>query len=245
MAFFYATYQDGEYILTQLYQAVDQEKMIRNAVGKLEEHVDYFKYCTKWREKVDSWKTVTPPIPFTWDMFKSHFNKARTYIDNNPTGKHATKTNEVEAELATLCEYNTKFGMALVKQVHKTKQQADDISVLTEQSNSAIVTPPVVKPALSAVATAPAQPTPEMMQQFYAMMQQYPSNCTGNCGGGRGRDRDNRNGTGTGTGGRGGRARNHLGNGQRSICRYSGSNNYCWSCGFNIKHNSENCEYKN
>ena len=53
MAFFYAAYQDGEYILTQLDQAVDQEKMIRNAVGNLEEHADYFKYCTKWREKVD------------------------------------------------------------------------------------------------------------------------------------------------------------------------------------------------
>ena len=34
MAFFYATYQDGEYILTQLDQSVDQEKMIRNAVGR-------------------------------------------------------------------------------------------------------------------------------------------------------------------------------------------------------------------
>ena len=53
MAFFYTTYQDGEYILTQLDQMVDQEKMIRNAVGNLEEHADYFKYCTKWREKVD------------------------------------------------------------------------------------------------------------------------------------------------------------------------------------------------
>ena len=95
MAFFYATYQDGEYILTQLSQAVDQEKMIRNAVGNLEEHADYFKYCTKWREKVDSWKTVTPPIPVTWYMFKSHFNKSRTQIDNNPTGKHAMKINEV------------------------------------------------------------------------------------------------------------------------------------------------------
>ena len=36
MAFFYATYQDGEYILTQLDQAVDQEKMIQNSVGNLE-----------------------------------------------------------------------------------------------------------------------------------------------------------------------------------------------------------------
>ena len=35
MAFLYATYRDGEYILTQLDQAVDQEKMIRNAVGNL------------------------------------------------------------------------------------------------------------------------------------------------------------------------------------------------------------------
>ena len=61
---------------------------------------------------------------------------------------------------------------------------------------------------------------------------------------GSGRDRDNRNGTGTGTGGRGGRARNDLVNGQRSVRCYSGSNNYCWSCGFDIKHNSENCEYK-
>ena len=73
-------------------------------------------------------------------MFKSHFNKARTQIDNNSTGKHAMKINEVEAELATLCEANKKFGMELVQQVHKTvqqvhksKQQADDISVLTEQ----------------------------------------------------------------------------------------------------------------
>ena len=39
MALFYATYQDGEYILTQLDQAFDQEKMIRNTVGNLEEHV--------------------------------------------------------------------------------------------------------------------------------------------------------------------------------------------------------------
>ena len=53
MAFLYATYQYGEYILTQLDQAVDQEKIIRNAVGNLEECADYFKYCTKWREKVD------------------------------------------------------------------------------------------------------------------------------------------------------------------------------------------------
>ena len=43
MAFFYATYQDGEYILTKLYQEVDQEKMIRNAVGNQEEYADYFK----------------------------------------------------------------------------------------------------------------------------------------------------------------------------------------------------------
>ena len=116
--------------------------------------------------------------------------------------------------------------------------------MLTEQANSAIVTPPVAQPALSAADTSPAQPTPEIMQQLYAMMQQSPSNGTGNHGGGRGRDRENRNGTGTGTGGRGGRARNDLGNGQRSVRRYSGSNNYCWSCGFDIKHNSENCEYK-
>ena len=53
MALFYADYQYGDYIITQLDQAVDQEKMIQNAVGKLEEHADYFKYCTKWREKVD------------------------------------------------------------------------------------------------------------------------------------------------------------------------------------------------
>ena len=82
------------------------------------------------------------------------------------------------------------------------------------------------------------------MQQFYTMMQQYPSNGTGNRGGGRGLDRDNRNGTRTVTGGRGGRSRNDLENGQRSVRRYSGSNNYCWSCGFDIKHNSEHCEYK-
>ena len=93
--------------------------MIRNAVGNLEEHADYFKYCTKWREEFDSWKTATPPILVTWDMFKSHFNKARTQIDNNPTGKHAMKINEVEAELATLRKANTKSGMALVQQVQK------------------------------------------------------------------------------------------------------------------------------
>ena len=66
------------------------------------------------------------------------------------------KTNEVEAELATLCEANKKIGMALVQQVQKTKQQAENISVLTEQANSTIVTPPVAQPALSAAATAPA-----------------------------------------------------------------------------------------
>ena len=66
------------------------------------------------------------------------------------------KINEVEAELDTLREANTKFGMTLVQQVQK-KKQADDISVLTEQANSAIVTPPVAQPALSAAATSPAQ----------------------------------------------------------------------------------------
>ena len=48
-------------------------------------------------------------------MFKSHFNKANTQIENIPTGKHAMKINVVEAELATLREANTKFGMALVQ----------------------------------------------------------------------------------------------------------------------------------
>ena len=81
-----------------------------------------------------------------------------------------------------------------------------DVVVVLTSANSAIVTHPVAQPALSKAATAPAQPTPEMMQPFYTMMQQYPSNVTGNRGGGRGSDRDNRNGTGTGTGGRGGRA---------------------------------------
>ena len=104
-------------------------------------------------------------------MFKSHFNKARTQINNDPTGKHAMKINEVEAELSTLREANAKFGMALVQQVQKTKQQANGISVLTEQANSAIVTPPVEQPALSAAATSPAQPNPEMMKHLYAMMQ--------------------------------------------------------------------------
>ena len=53
MVFFYATYQDGEYILTQLDQSANQENIIRNAVGNLEEHTDYFKYCTRWRENFD------------------------------------------------------------------------------------------------------------------------------------------------------------------------------------------------
>ena len=70
------------------------------------------------------------------------------------------KINEVEAELDTLREANTTFSMALVQQVQKIKQQADDISVLKEQASSAIVTPPGAQPALSAAATAPAQPTP-------------------------------------------------------------------------------------
>ena len=43
--------------------------------------------------------------------------------------------------------------MALVQQVQKTKQQADDIYVLTEQANSAIVTPPVAQPELSAASS--------------------------------------------------------------------------------------------
>ena len=77
------------------------------------------------------------------------------------------KINEVEAELATLCEANTKFGMALVQQVQKTKQQADDIYVLTEQGNSAIVTPPVAQPALSVAATYPAQPTSQNTIQVH------------------------------------------------------------------------------
>ena len=52
-------------------------------------------------------------------MFSSGIivNKARTHIDNNPTGKHAMKINEVEAELATLRESNIKVGVALVVQV--------------------------------------------------------------------------------------------------------------------------------
>ena len=97
---------------------------------------------------------------------------------------------------------------------------------------------------VTVAATSPAQPTSEIMQHMYAMMQQYRSNGNGNRDGGIGHDRDNRNGTGTETSGRGGRARNDLVNGQRSVCCYSGSNNYCWSCGFDIKHNSENCGYK-
>ena len=58
---------------------------------------------------------------------------------------------------------SSQFGMALVQQVQKTKQQAGDISVLTEQANYAIVTPPVAQPALSVADTSQAQPTPEMM----------------------------------------------------------------------------------
>ena len=54
--------------------------------------------------------------------------------------------------------------MTLVQKVQK-KLQADDIYMLTEQANSAIVTPPVAHPALSVVATAPEQPTQEMMQR--------------------------------------------------------------------------------
>ena len=60
--------------------------------------------------------------------------------------------------------------MSLVQQVQKKTQQAGDISVLTEISSYAIVTSPVARPSLSAAATAPAQPTPDMMQQFYATM---------------------------------------------------------------------------
>ena len=55
---------------------------------------------------------------------------------------------------------------------NKYRKKADDISVLTEQENSAIVTPPVAQPSLSAAATAPAQPMPDMMQKVYATMQQ-------------------------------------------------------------------------
>ena len=215
---YYKAVQDARNALDSLNQTIDDETLIRHGLNQFKEHIDL-------KLDVRSWKLLTRAEK-TWSRFKTHFTKA---INDNKNDTGTLKA----------------IGMAnaVKHQIEQGKENQKLLAQATFEANARI--DELEKQAL--MASTQQQPQKETAfvvddrsQQIIALTNrlnelELNKSGSGNGGGGGGK------GGGYRALGSNGFPKNGK-DGTRS-CRRWDNDEYCWACGFDIKHNSMTCKY--
>jgi hypothetical protein len=216
---YYKAVQDARLTLESLNQTIDEETLIRHGLNQFKEHIDL-------RYDIKAWKKYDRADK-TWKKFKSHFTKA---------------INDNRNDLSTLKQVG--IANAVKEQVNQNKENQQLLAQATDEANDKIEQLEKQQAQLYAALMAKQpQPQPRPLQDNTAATIKALT------------DKINRLEAGGGSTKRGGgsisqgNGKRHKGwllpNGQdgtRNTRRWD-NDNYCWTCGFDIKHNSMTCQY--
>jgi hypothetical protein len=212
---YYKAVQDARNTLESLNEIIDESTLIRHGLNQFKEHVDL-------KLDIKTWKHFTR-VEKTWKKFKSHFTKA---------------INENKKDTGTLKAIG--IANAVKEQVDQNKENQRILAQATVEANDKIEHLEKQQAQLYAalMAKQPPQQKPSPLQDTTAATIKaltYKINRL-------------ENGGGSGNGGQGGYRKmgstNYPRNndGIRSTRRWN-NDNYCWTCGYDIKHNSLTCKY--
>jgi hypothetical protein len=216
---YYKAVQDAKLTLESLNQTIDEETLIRHGLNQFKEHIDM-------RYDIKAWKKLDRADK-TWKKFKSHFTKA---------------INDNRNDMGTLKQLG--IANAVKEQVNQNKENQQLLAQATDEANDKIEQLEKQQAQLYAALMAKQpQPQPQPLQDNTAATIKALM------------DKINRLEAGGGNTKRGGGSirqgsgKRHKGwllpngkDGTRNTRRWD-NDNYCWTCGFDIKHTSRTCEY--
>jgi hypothetical protein len=217
---YYKAVQDAKLTLESLNQTIDQETLIRHGLNQFKEHLDL-------RYDIKAWKKFDRADK-TWKKFKSHFTKA---------------INDNRNDMSTLKQVG--IANAVKEQVNQNKENQQLLAQASDEAHDKIEHLQKQQEQLYAALMA-KQPQPQQPLQdntaatIKALTDKINRLESGNSSTKRG---------GGGGGSSQGGGKRHKGwllpNGKDGIrnTRRWDNDNYCWTCGFDIKHNSMTCQY--
>jgi hypothetical protein len=216
---YYKAVQDAKLTLESVNQTIDEETLIRHGINQFKGHMDLMHDIKAWKkfDRADK----------TWKKFKAHFTKA---INNNRNDTSTLKA--------------VGIANAVKEQVNQNKENQQLLAQATVEAHDKIEQLETKQAQLYAALMAKqpqSQTQPQPLQDntaatikalTYKINRLESASSAGNRDGGGNR------------GSRGGQ-KNFPSNGKDGIrtTRRWCNDNYCWTCGFDIKHNSMTCQY--
>ena len=218
---YYKAVQDAKLTLESLNQTIEEETLIRHGLNQFKEHIDL-------RYDIKAWKKFNRTDK-TWKKFKSHFTKA---------------INDNRNDMGTLKQLG--IANAVKEQVNQNKENQQLLAQATDEANDKIEQLEKQQAQLYAALMA-KQPQPQPLQDNTAATIKALTDKINRLESGTSSTK--RGSGGGGGGGSQGGGKRHKGwllpNGKDGIrnTRRWDNDNYCWTCGFDIKHNSMTCQY--
>jgi hypothetical protein len=214
---YYKAVQDAKLTLESLNQTIEEETLIRHGMNQFKGHMDL-------RYDIKAWKKLDRADK-TWKKFKAHFTKA---------------INDNRNDTGTLKQLG--IANAVKEQVNQNKENQQLLAQATDEASDKIEQLEKQHAQLYAalMAKQPSQPQPQPLQDntaatIKALTDKINRLESASSGSNRG---------GGGGGSRGGQ-KHFPSNGKDGIrtTRRWNNDNYCWTCGYDIKHNSMTCQY--
>ena len=216
---YYKAVQDARNTLHSLNQTVDDETLIRHGLNQFKEHIDLKLDIKEWKKLNRAEKT--------WKKFKTHFTKA---ISDNKKDTGTLKAIGI-ANAVRERENQHKENQIVLAQA---SVEANEKIVALEQSYAALMAKqPLPTPLKETVYDDRSNQIKVLTDR---LNQLENAKGRGGKGGGGGSKRGAYRALGSGSFPRNDEA------GCRT-CRRWDNDEYCWTCGFDIKHNSMTCKY--
>jgi hypothetical protein len=215
---YYKAVQDARLALISLNEIIDGETLIRHGLNQFKEHMD-LKYDVK------AWKKLTRTEK-TWKKFKAHFIRA---------------INENKNDTGTLKAIG--IANAVKEQINENKENQQILAQAADEANEKIDHLEKLYTALLAKQPQQLQPTQDKTAETIRVLTDK-INRLESSGSRSGSGSTSGSGGTRNSGSRGGQ-KNYPSNGKdgiRNSRRYD-NDNYCWTCGFDIKHDSMTCQY--
>jgi hypothetical protein len=221
---YYKAVQDAKLTLESLHQTIDEETLIRHGLNQFKEHIDL-------RYDIKAWKKFDRAEK-TWKKFKSHFTKA---INDNRNDMGTLKQVGIANAVKEQVNQNKENQQLLAQATYEANDKIDQLEKQQAQLYAALMAKQPQNPN--------PNPQPQPLQDNTAATIKALTDKINRLEQG-----GNSNKRGGGSGSQGGGKR-HKGwllpngkDGTRNTRRWD-NDNYCWTCGFDIKHNSMTCQY--
>jgi len=210
---YYKAVQDARITLESLNQTIDDETLIRHGLNQFKEHLDL-------RFDIKAWKKLARTDK-TWKKFKAHFTKA---INDNNNDKGTFKAIGIANAVKEQVDQNKENQLILAQATDEANDKIDLLEKQTAQLYAALM----AKQPQQQQQPSPLQDTTAAtIKALTDKINRLEASAGGRGAGNRG---------GTNTFQRNGK------DGTRTTRRWD-NDNYCWTCGFDIRHTSKTCKY--